>query len=845
MSPTRVETHVTAARYAPLMTWDPLEADTCRDLVLPALKAAGWTTEQIVMEYPLQNPDAEHVQVATRGRPRRADYALEINGVPVAVVEAKRERLAPADGIQQAIDYAVRLDVPYAISTNGQGIVLHDRILGRESEVLQYPTPTEAWDAYSAWLAAEDGSLSAETVATLRVPFDRTLRAHGGASVKVPRYYQRRAVHSVIRAVGQDRKRVLLLMATGTGKTFTALQLVHKLRARAAAARGGRPYRVLYLADRDILVATPQNDFRQAFGDAVVRLTSTSLTRSRDVYFATYQALDRDAPDDVPSPEESTSPSLFHALPADFFDLVVVDECHRGSSTPGSSWRAILEHFASAVHVGLTATPKRDVNVDTYDYFGEPVFTYSLRDGIEDGYLAPYRVRRVVLDIDAEGWSPAPGQVDRFGAEIPDGTYTTPDFERRLVVPERTAVMARHLVSVLADDRDRDARAVVFCVNREHAQVMRQALLAADPDRTRRDPSWAVRIVGGESEKDRLLAEFTEPDRASPAVATTSRLLSTGVDIEDLRYVVLCRPVGSMIEFKQIVGRGTRLFPPKGKQDFWVVDYVGASVNFSDVAFDGPPLAPPRRERLHDDGHVEQLGRSVDEAPVSSDHGAAGFPAEDLAEFLVDVAEPDADFSTVASGDLLAPRKLYVDGVAVVVHGESVYVRDPHSGTLGMVEYSSYAREVVRTLYPTLDDLRRGWSREERRAEVVRELGRHGLLFDELESRTGLVEADPFDLLAHVAWDMPPLSRRQRANNARAAHSAQIDALSAGARAVVETLLENYAERGIDEVSREALRVPPLDAQGTPHEIVGRFGGPGTFRAWLDDLQDWLYETSY
>ncbi len=441
------------------------EADTCRDLVLPALETAGWAPDQIVEQLPLQNPESEHVRVTTAGRLRIADHVLTIGGVPLVVVEAKREMRAPGDGIQQAIDYALRLDAPLAVSTNGHRYVLHDRTRGVEVEITQLPGPAEAWSAYEAWIAQSEGMApDAETSAALQVSFDRSLMAHGGTAVKVPRYYQRLAVHAAIRAIGRGDRRVLLLMATGTGKTFAALQLVHKLRERAAAVREGRPFRVLYLADRDILVSAPMGDFRQAFGDAVHRLRSNDLTRSRDVYFATYQTLDRAAPDDVPSPDEGVGASVFHALAPDFFDLVIVDECHRRSASEKSSWRGVIEHFTSAVQVGLTATPKRDSNVDTYDYFGDPVFSYSLRQGIEDGFLAPYRVRRAVLDVDAFGWAPAPGQVDRLGREVPQGLYGTPDFERSLSLPDRTAAMARHLTSILAADPG--ARAAVFCSTR-------------------------------------------------------------------------------------------------------------------------------------------------------------------------------------------------------------------------------------------------------------------------------------------------------------------------------------------------------------------------------------------
>lgn len=807
------------------------ESDTCRDLVEPAIRAAGWDVHDVVEQLHLQNPDAEHVRRMAGAGLRVADYVLTRGGVPLVVVEAKREARRPEDGIQQAIDYARRLEAPFAASTNGHGIVLHDRVAGAERHVSELPGPDEAWEAYTAWTAADEGTpIDATATAMLQVPFDRSLRAHGGATVKVPRYYQRLAVHAAIRAIGRGERRVLLLMATGTGKTFTALQLVHKLRTHAAQTRDGRPYRVLYLADRDILVSDPAQDFTQAFGDAVTRLRAANRTMSRDVYFATYQTLDRAAPDDGAPSDEGVTASTFSSFAPDFFDLVIVDECHRGSAAPDSSWRAILEYFSAATQVGLTATPKRDANVDTYEYFGEPVFSYSLRQGIEDGFLAPYRVRRAVLDVDAFGWAAAPGQRDRFGYPVPHGVYTTPDFERRVSLADRTSTMARHLTHLLADDPG--ARAVVFCVDSEHAHQMRLALMAADPDRTRRDPAWVARIVGSEPERDRLLAEFTDPEAGAPAVATTARLLSTGVDIEDLRYVVLCRPVGSMIEFKQIIGRGTRLYPPKGKQDFWVVDYVGASAKFSDPEFDGPPLAPPRVERVHDDGTVTE-GASDDDA--SSD---------EWPDAVVRVEEPEPEFTATDGGVYeVSGRKLYVDGVAVDLVGEQVLVPDPDGGHR-LVEYRTFAGGQVRTLLLGVDDLRARWSDAPLRESLLAELRSKGVELDDLVRLTRLTQADPFDVLAHVAWNLPAVSRRERVERVRVRHADRLDELAGAARTVMDTVMERYAERGPDEVTPRALTVPPLPEHGTPWELVEEFGGPAALTEWLSALTEWLYENA-
>lgn len=803
--------------------------------MLPAIQAAGWSEEQVLPQLQMQNPYSEHARASVGEDDLRiADYVLAIGGVPLVVVEAKREGLGASDGMQQALDYARRLDAPLAVSTNGHRHVLHDRTRGVEREITQMPSPVEAWAAYEAQVARVQGApLAAETRAVLQIPFDRSLMDDGGTKVKVPRYYQRLAVHAVIRAIGRGEQRALLLMATGSGKTFTALQLVHKLRSQAARRSDGRPFRVLYLADRDFLVSDPQSDFTEAFGDAVHRLRSGSMGLSRELHFATYQAMDRtgsEAADAAPS-VEGVDASLFHALPGDFYDLVVVDECHRGSASAESSWRGILEHFSGAVQVGLTATPKRDTNVDTYEYFGDPVFEYSLSQGIEDGFLAPYRVRRTVLSVDAFGFSASADLVDRYGREVPAGVYTTRDFERSLSLPDRTTAMARHLTGVLAEDPG--ARAVVFCVDVEHAQEMRRALVEADPDRTRENPAWVACIVGSEPEKTRLLEEFTSPDRSIPTVATTSRLLSTGIDVQDLRYVVLCRPVGSMVEFKQIIGRGTRLYPPKDKQDFWVVDYVGATEKFYDEDFDGQPLAPTTTEVIGADGQVVET-KGSDGATQGGDPVEPG---------ILEVAEPGEDFEVQGGGDLDGPpRKLYVDGQEVRVLAEQIMIIDPTSGERRMVEYRQYAGGQVRSLFTDVEDLRARWSHADLRVEVRRQLEARGISVEELVRFVHLEDADPFDAVAHVAWGVAPLTRRERAAGLRRRHAERLDTLSGVAREVIDTVLERYAEQGPDEISMEALTISPLRQRGTRMQLAEAFGGPDQLRSWLDDLQDWLYQ---
>jgi type I restriction enzyme R subunit len=539
----------------------PDEEDTCRDYVRPALARAGWKDHQVTEQFRVQADLPGGSLPALDKRKRRADYVLEIEpGVPMLVVEAKRLWAQPGDGIQQAVRYATKIDAPLALSTNGTGWVLYNSFTGIEAAVDSVPTPVEAWDLYTS-----HQHLGEQARELLLMPFNRQLLNADG-SVKELRYYQRRAVHAALCALAAGERRILLVMATGSGKTFTALQLVWKLwkfRQHHLEESDDRNFRVLYLADRDVLVTDPwRKTFRPVFGDASVRVSTRNARHSPDIYFATYQALDTADPNADVDGNASEESDLLQNYPRNFFDLVIVDECHRGSARGESEWRKILTYFATAVQLGLTATPVDRKDADTYEYFGNPVYSYSLAEGIEDGFLAPYTIRRVVFNVDAEGLDVAEGLYDTTGRLIPAGLYGTRDYERRLRLPDRTQAMARRLMDVVGDSSD---RAVVFCVDAEHARIMSQELRNLRPDRTRLDPEWVSRIMSIERDKSRLLEEFTDPERSIPQIAVTSNLLSTGVDIEDLKYVVIGRPIGSMPEFKQIIGRGTRLYPDKSR----------------------------------------------------------------------------------------------------------------------------------------------------------------------------------------------------------------------------------------------------------------------------------------
>ncbi|RBY79803.1 DEAD/DEAH box helicase [Geodermatophilus sp. TF02-6] len=819
----------------------PDEADTCRDHVRPALARAGWVDEQIHEQYPVQAELPGGRRPPEGQRKRRADYVLELEpGLPLMVVEAKRLWALPGDGIQQAVRYARRLGAPLALSTNGRGWVLYDAATGVQHEVDDVPTPEEAWDLLVS--ARELGELAQQY---LRSPFNRQhLNADG--SVKELRYYQRRAIHEVLLAIVRGERRVLLVMATGSGKTFTALQLVWKLwshRRRVQAARDERNYRVLYLADRDVLVTDPmRKNFQRVFGDAVVRVSSRNTRHSPDVYFATYQGLTTASPDSDVSADTAESRELLTNYPPDFFDLVIVDECHRGSARADSEWRGILEHFDSAVQLGLTATPVDRNGAHTYEYFGNPVYTYSLREGIEDGFLAPYTIRRVVFDVDAEGFDVPEGLRDIHGREIPGGTYGTRDYERRLRLPDRTSAMARRIVEVLGDSRD---RAVVFCVDKEHALTMTEALRNLRPDRTREDPEWAVRIMSVEREKDRLLEQFTDPERDVPQIAVTSSLLSTGVDIEDLRYVILARPVGSMPEFKQIIGRGTRLYPDKGKTEFEIVDFVGATELFRDPSFDGPPLRSPSTECVSPSGEVRPEPDGGEER--SGDDGQGPAP-------VIGVAEPEPEYAAGGSSETGRgdgngggpPRDTFeLRGISVTLTSEGFWVHDVTTGGPRLVRYVDWARQRVLETFDEPETLLRAWSDPRSRADVVSFLGANRIdpvrLTDELE-RAGDGRVDTIDRLLHLAWGLPVLTCAERARRARSQHREELDALPERAREILGLLLDRYAEAGVDEIAAPSVvQVPPLSAVGSPAEIAGHFGGARQWHRARETLQAWLY----
>jgi type I restriction enzyme R subunit len=775
------------------------EADTCRKYVLPKLYDAGWNDDQIAQEKYFTDGRVVPVGKGHVRRPgKRADYLLFYTpSFPIAVVEAKASHRSVADGMQKAIEYAEILRLKFAYSTNGRGIEEYDFTTGQQRSLSAFPSPDELW---RRWRGEE--ALTADSDAEdLVFPFNRELRNPDG-TVKRPRYYQQIAIDSAVQAVIQGRKRILITMATGTGKTFAAMQIAWKLWSTH------RKRRILYLADRNILVDQAKDRTFTPFGDAVHKIQRRAI-KSREVYFAIYQAIaDREG-----------QPGLYRRYPPDFFDLVVVDECHRGSARDESNWRQILEYFYPATQIGMTATPLRNDNVDTYRYFGDPIYIYSLAQGIEDGFLAPYRVRRVVTDVDAVGWRPDPGLLDRFGREVPDGLYGTKEFERILSLLGRTEAIARHLSDYMRKT-GRYAKTIVFCVDQEHALDMVKAIRSCNTDITRDRADYVVRIVSDEGQIGRRhLDRFQDPERDFPVIVTTSKLLSTGVDVPTCRNIVLFKPINSMVEFKQIIGRGTRLFVDQDKLWFTILDYVGATGLFADPDFDGIPELTAE-ETINEEGEITS----------STETGEAVDAAEEPEGPIVLIDEEEE------------PRKYYVDGVEVRVIHEVVQELDPSGKQLRVRRFDDYTRDQVRTLYGNAGAIRAAWRDPERRDIVIAELASRGISFEQLAESTGRTDADPFDLLIHVAFNAPLRSRRERAETVRREHKGFFETFGPQAREVLDYLLAKYADYGVAQLTDlHILELPDVPVQGTVIEIAGLFGGVDKLKEATRQLQDMIY----
>lgn len=792
------------------------EADTCREFVTPKLVAAGWAAAPCFIGEQHSFTNGRIIVTGgkvRRGRQKRADYLLYLRrDYPLAVVEAKEQSLPAESGVQQARDYAEILGLQFAYATNGRRIIEIDYTAGTEREVDHYATPDELFARLTAATGLPDGA-----TAHLLEPFNLV-------SGKVPRYYQQIAIQRVIEAILLGQKRILATLATGTGKTCVAFQICWKLwSSRWNRSGEHRRPKILFLADRNILVDDPMAKMFAPFGDARHKIAGGDVSQSRDMYFGIYQSL------------TTANEEVFRQYRPDFFDLIVIDECHRGSSRDESAWRAVLNYFEPAVQFGMTATPLREESRDSYAYFGNPVTTYSLRQGIDDGFLAPYRVHRVITSVDAAGWRPSKDELDRFGREVPDDEYQTKDFERVVALRSRTRAMARHLTDLLKGT-DRFAKTLVFCVDQEHAAEMRQELLNLNSDLVQQYPDYVCRVTADEGAIGLThLSHFQDVDKPTPVILTTSQLLTTGVDAEMVKNVVLARVVGSRSEFKQIVGRGTRLKVDYGKEYFNIIDFTGtATRHFADPDFDGEPA---RIEEVTIDEAGEVLEAAVEEVRAFT---------EPEANYTVEPELGEATGPAEILGDPpLEPRKFYIDGGEVEVIGHLVYDLDPSGKKLQVVKYTEYSGRAVRTLYPTREALQSAWANPETRNEVLRELTERGISFEELASSAEQPDADPFDLLCHLAWNAPLLTRRQRAERARRQAEDLFSQYGDTAREVLALLLDKYIERGIIQFNTlsELMKVQPFDRFGSPSEIATRhFGGVLGLKDAVSRLQTALYQ---
>ncbi len=788
------------------------EVNTCRKYVEPKLKSAGWEDEPhdyTEQYYFTDGKIRPKNQRQPRGKRKFADYLLLYNGdFPIAVVEAKRKYKTADEGLEQAIEYAQILKVKFAYSTNGAGVVEYDFITGKQSDEMDsFPSPDELWRRLTG---EGENQIRPDIAEKLLTPFDLT-------QGKELRYYQRNAINAAISAILKGQNRLLLTMATGTGKTTTAFQICWKLSSLEWNVSGEvRPPRILFLADRNVLVDDPMNKDFSAFDEEKIYKIQGEAKKGRDIYFAIYQAIAHD----------KKRPGLYKEYSRNYFDLIIVDECHRGSARDESNWRQILEYFEPAYQLGLTATPLRDDNVDTYRYFGNPLYTYSLKQGIEDGFLAPYRVYRVTTRSDKEGWRASTGEVDRYGREIPDEVYQTPDFERKLVRKARTKAIAQHITDFLKST-DRYAKTIVFCVDEEHVKTMIKELRNLNTDITKDNPNYISRITSdaGDVGKGHLY-KFKDVLDETHIIAVTSKLLTTGVDIPTCKNVVLARVIRSMTDFKQIIGRGTRVREEKGKLSFNIIDYTKSTVLFEDKDFDGEPALINESE-MDDEGrileqHEEDLEVEETEAEEQEDEKAG--------------------FWGLPEDEDTPPRKFYVDGGTEQIVEEQIYDLDADN-QLRLSQIIERTREEVRVLYRSTLEVQQRWADPQGRSEIIGLLADKGIDFEDLKKLSNQPEADPFDLLCHIAFDSPVLTCKQRAERLRNRNPDFFEQYGEDARTILEMILDKYAQKGVDEfnipTTFKANR--EFDKYGNVAEIAQRFGGVQQLRDAVKELQVLLY----
>lgn len=759
------------------------EEDIKLRFITPAIvEKAGWQKELIKMEYYFTDGRVIFQgNVHARKQGKKADYLLHYSANnPIAIVEAKDNNKAVGAGLQQAMDYAKILDIPFAYSSNGDGFIEHDFLTGKETNINmdEFPTPDELLKRLR-----DSKKYTSEEIKAIEEPY------YWDAHTNIPRYYQRIAINRTIEAVARGQNRILLVMATGTGKTFTAFQIIHRL------TKSGLKRRVLYLADRNVLIdQTMAQDFKP-FKKVMTKIQKKNMDSSFEIYMALYQQL-VSYDENIPDP--------FKEFKSTFFDLILVDECHRGSAKDESEWRKVLEYFSSATQIGMTATPKVKEGANNLDYFNEPLYTYSLKQGIEDGFLAPYRVTNSFLNIDLEGWTPEEDELDIKGNLIKAGFYNRKTFGRELVIMQRRDIVARRITKML-HRIGRMTKSIIFCADIEEAEAMRQLLVNYNSDLCKKDSRYIMRITGDENIGKKQLDNFIDPDQPYPTLVTTSEMLSTGVDCKTCGLIVIDKEIGSMTEFKQIVGRGTRLRTDKGKWHFEILDFRNVTQLFKDPEFDGDPelegggsnTYPPYRPRR----------------TVSHD-------------------QPPREYGR---------KKYYINGKDIQINTEIVSYLGADGHTLVTESLTDFTRKNIRGKYATLDEFIKNWTAADKKKVIVDELKEYNVLLDAVrEKRPDLLNADIFDIICHVAFDKQPLTRKERANNVKKRD--YLSRYEGVAKQVLEALLDKYADKGILEFENEdILDTPPFNTIGKPQKIVKLFGGWEKFEKALKDLENELY----
>ena len=792
------------------------EADICTQYILPALVRAGWDISKQVREQVYFTDGRIYVQGnrTKRGTGKKADYILYHKpNIPIAIIEAKKNIFSLGHGMQQALEYAAILDLPVAFSSNGDGFLEHDisgfsSLIEQELSLDNFPSPDQLWQKYKKYKQIE--TPEAEEIASFDYFFDPKGRQ--------PRYYQQIAINRTVEAIAKNQERLLLVMATGSGKTYIAFQIIYRM------WKNGVKKRILFLADRTSLISqTKRGDFKH-FKNKMTVIKHKKVDTAFEIYLALYQGLVNYDDDVLDS---------YREFSADFFDLIIVDECHRGSAAEDSKWREILEYFSSATQVGLTATPKETKEVSNIEYFGEPIYTYSLKQGIADGFLAPYKVIRVGLNVDLEGYRPEASKQDKAGDLVEDRIYNLKDFDRTLVIDERTQAVAKRVMEFLRKT-DVYAKTIIFCVDTEHAERMRQALVNEAGDLVRENYKYVMRITGEDKQGKLELDNFINPEERYPVIATTSKLMTTGVDAQTCKLIVLDSNIQSPTEFKQIIGRGTRINEQFDKRFFTIMDFRNVTDQFADRAFDGDPV----------------MIKEVGEGEVFTPENIAGDTTDEIIDpetgEVIDFGqETDNPENTkpiiIDGGEIVTEKraKVYIAGVDVTILNERIqYLND--AGELVTTSLRDYTKQNLLQKFSSLDEFLSRWHQADKKSALIAELREQDVVLEDLQ-RDVEKDLDLFDLICYVAWGCPPLTRKERAENVRKRDC--FAKYGDRAQAVLNALLEKYATDGIENIEEmSVLKLEPLKQLGSPAEILKQFGGKSQYIEVLRELKSELYQ---